>query len=655
MGFKKGKKDKKAKKTKKSSRERTWDHEGGVLFDVEKNDNSKDEIGDTGDVKRKRRETQDRDERLRRGHAKIVFRKNQIEQKKKWSKKIKFSDFLVDKDTTKGFEDAAQEVTRKEPRKPYTKSSKSVFERLQSLIGKSQPIGDEGNQHISSKKRRDSIDNTEDAAIRSQVADDADADADAAVYDDDNENDDDNERNIDELDLDATEVVSDHEVNDVEEDGVLISSIEDDGIADSSSSQWFFGPSSEPLSGRKSKYSKRKIVSGDTIYYDLNSAVVPHLKEIRRVGDLPGVHKMWGARCGEPIVPLGRDVLPFLSTFADVFWEGRDHVNDGEIIESLVIHAAVHVVRARSTLMKHNQKLKRKAGEIKSREGLSSKKKGDKKKNQSEVETIVEVPVAYQDQGYTRPRVLILCPFRGTACKIVKAMKTFLGNTSTISQYKKFIDEFGSSDSDEVDEAEEDELNKKKPADWTSLFKQNVDDDFKFGLQINPGQGKGSGVDKGAYVRMYSDFYLSDVIIASPLGLRLVVEASNMNFDFLSSIEMVIIHQADVLYMQNWDHLSYILGKCNNLPENDHESDFSRIRPYFLDDKSSEHRQLIVVSHFNEPKIQALFREFGKSCAGNVRVKKEWGDGCIPWVQSKIHQVFQVVPCASFQTDEDDR
>ena len=118
---------------------------------------------------------------------------------------------------------------------------------------------------------------------------------------------------------------------------------------------------------------------------------------------------------------------------------------------------------------------------------------------------------------------------------------------------------------------------------------------------------------------------------------------------------MVVIHQADVLYMQNWDHVNFILSKCNKLPLTDHNSEFFRIRPYFLNEKGAEHRQLIITSHFSEPKIQGFFREFGKSCSGTVWVKKNWGDGDIGSVYSKVHQVFQSFPCNSFETEHDDR
>lgn len=147
------------------------------------------------------------------------------------------------------------------------------------------------------------------------------------------------------------------------------------------------------------------------------------------------------------------------------------------------------------------------------------------------------------------------------------------------------------------------------------------------GIQVNPGHGKGSGPSKGTYLRLYSDFYISDIILASPIALKLVMESNpnKLDCDFLSSIEQVIVHQADVLSMQNWEHVDFVLRHLNQLPKDQHEeTDFSRVRSYFLDGLGARYRQLMMLSAFNSPELQACFREFACCHRGQMRLKKDW-------------------------------
>lgn len=46
------------------------------------------------------------------------------------------------------------------------------------------------------------------------------------------------------------------------------------------------------------------------------------------------------------------------------------------------------------------------------------------------------------------------------------------------------------------------------------MFRGNVDDCFRIGVAV-----------KNNTVRLYADFYSADIIVASPLGLRIIVGA----------------------------------------------------------------------------------------------------------------------------------
>lgn len=171
---------------------------------------------------------------------------------------------------------------------------------------------------------------------------------------------------------------------------------------------------------------------------------------------------------------------------------------------------------------------------------------------------------------------------------------------------------------------------------------------------MNPGHGKGKGAAKGVYLRLFSDFYISDIILASPIGLKLAMErdATKLDIDFLSSIEQVVLHQADVLQMQNWEHVDFILRHVNKLPKEVHDTDFSRVRHYFLDGKGHLHRQVMMTSHFNSPEFQAFFREFATSHAGQLRMKKDWGEGVVSSVVAPVKQIFQIIPGSSSSFEE---
>jgi U3 small nucleolar RNA-associated protein 25 len=291
--------------------------------------------------------------------------------------------------------------------------------------------------------------------------------------------------------------------------------------------------------------------------------------------------------------------------------------------------------------------------------------------------------VNVQDSGYTRPRVLILCPFRSTALEIVTSMKDIFNvsngatgqgshevERTTIKNWEKFQNEYSLGD----EEAPPD--NQHKPSDWQSIFKDNLDDEFKMGIQVNPLSGKGNGKAKGVHMRLFTDFYHSDIILASPLGLRLILENSassssssssvnetkrGVESDYLSSLEIIYFHQADILLMQNWSHVEYILQHCNQLPQNKSSSssslsiDFTRIRPYFLDNLSKQHRQIIISSNFHDPIFNSLMRQECQSKAGIIKLKKNPFNGCLSSILTQVKQIFNIIPTTSFLNEEQER
>lgn len=99
------------------------------------------------------------------------------------------------------------------------------------------------------------------------------------------------------------------------------------------------------------------------------------------------------------------------------------------------------------------------------------------------------------------------------------------GKWKGISRRKKFKNDFGN---------EEDAFN----------------DNFKIGLAY-----KHSAKTQTAQIKLYEQFYESDIIVASPLAIRILTGQetdetaekgeNKIDFDFLSSIEFLVLDQAE--------------------------------------------------------------------------------------------------------------
>ncbi|EGG08964.1 uncharacterized protein MELLADRAFT_115881 [Melampsora larici-populina 98AG31] len=207
-----------------------------------------------------------------------------------------------------------------------------------------------------------------------------------------------------------------------------------------------------------------------------------------------------------------------------------------------------------------------------------------------------------RDQGFTRPKVLILLPFRSSAYDwVTKLIKYTTSPNPSKESIPKGFDRFekeytlpkGTEDKLETDEARE-----KYTLEHRMIFAGNVDDDFKLGIQLtsNPTQ-----------LKLYSNFFQSDWIIGSPVGLRKLIEKEG-DADFLSSIEMVIADQMDVMLMQNWDHVEFLFDHLNQIPSKPRDTDFSRVKPWYLDDHAKHLRQTILLSSLSSPEQTSLFR-----------------------------------------------
>jgi U3 small nucleolar RNA-associated protein 25 len=296
--------------------------------------------------------------------------------------------------------------------------------------------------------------------------------------------------------------------------------------------------------------------------------------------------------------PVQREIMGPLGHYHDVAVLDMHWMDESLYRQAYILHALNHVLRARDRILHHNQ-----ASALAASEGKAVDDE------------------LMRDQGFTRPRVLIVCPLRNVAKEIVEAAsKLWQASGGTVENAKRFQEEYSRQKDDDDDDADgdnEDEVDPTKPADFNHKFRGNIDDCFRLGLKFTRKS-----------MKIFSDFYSADVIIASPLGLRLVIDGEKEDAktkqyrkkhggqtkkreregdsDFLSSIDILVVDGADTLLMQNWEHLEYVLGHLNGTPKDAHGCDFSRVQSIYLDGLIRNVRQNICLSPFAFPELNAL-------------------------------------------------
>lgn len=241
-----------------------------------------------------------------------------------------------------------------------------------------------------------------------------------------------------------------------------------------------------------------------------------------------------------------------------------------------------------------------------------------------------------RDQGFTRPKVLMILPTRQSCVKMVDTIVSIC-DADQQENRKRFEDGYIDKQSKFSDD---------KPDDFRDLFSGSDDDMFRLGLKFTR-----------KTIKYFSQFYNSDIIFASPLGLRMAIgseEEKKLDFDFLSSIELVIVDQADALLMQNWEHVEFIFEHLNIQPKDAHGCDFSRVRSWYLDGQSKFFRQTAIFSAFNTPELAELFRAHCHNWAGKARLQQE-SPGTIQYLPVKARQTFSRFEAPSIAADPDAR
>ncbi|QDS76342.1 hypothetical protein FKW77_002814 [Venturia effusa] len=308
---------------------------------------------------------------------------------------------------------------------------------------------------------------------------------------------------------------------------------------------------------------------------------------------------------------LEKAVASHLFGYNDLLFGGRTVANSVNLRTVSCLHALNHVLKTRDRVLKNTARLAKDS---------------------------TNLEVEYRDQGFTRPKVLILVPTRQSCVRYVDAI-TYLCQPEQQENKKRFEEFFANS---------EEKHGEDRPEDFRELFEGNDDDMFRLGVKFTR-----------KTVKYFSQFYNSDIIIASPLGLRRAIDSSEKtkkpDFDFLSSIEMVIMDQTDAMLMQNWEHVTHIFQHLNLQPREAHGCDFSRVRPWYLDGNAKFMRQTIILSAFITPELNALVSQHCHNISGKIKFSPEYSGAMLQVRDLGIKQTFSRFESPLLAKDPDAR
>lgn len=296
----------------------------------------------------------------------------------------------------------------------------------------------------------------------------------------------------------------------------------------------------------------------------------------------------------EALTPLQKNLVDPMFQYQDLLYEYQSYEQEEEYRDLYALHVLNHVYKTRDRILRNSQKLQ----------------------DNSDQELL--------DQGFTRPKVLIVVPTRDVAYQIVTKIIEKSG-LDQVDKRGKFQDQFFDASLPPSS----------KPKSFKHIFKGNTNDFFVLGAKFTR-----------KTLKLYSNFYQSDVIFCSPLGIQLILENTDKKKrqdDFLSSIELMIIDQLHSIEYQNLSHITTIFQHINKIPQQQHDADFSRIRMWYINEQATLFRQTMIFTKYASPFANSLINGKCRNHAGrwknhNIVLPEK---SSINQLGLKVRQIFQ--------------
>ncbi|KAK5969784.1 Digestive organ expansion factor [Trichostrongylus colubriformis] len=243
-------------------------------------------------------------------------------------------------------------------------------------------------------------------------------------------------------------------------------------------------------------------------------------------------------------------------------------------------HILNHVIRTRNLVISNSRRLS-----LATAKGEST-------------EDLIE---ASRDQGFVRPTVLILCPFKKDAFDIVERLERLIFGKNKVSTWSR--DRFHSEFRSEPAPA----FKSRMCEEYKELITGNNDDCFRVGIAISK-----------KVLKLFEAFDKSDIILCSPLGLRMILDGdAGKESHLISNIQIAVVDKADIMLQQNWEHLTIIFSHMHTQPSKI-ETDISRVRQCYIDGFSKFYCQLLVFSRYEHELFSALVLEHSLNYCGLI-------------------------------------